>query len=151
MGNSSFSLPQAVVTEADVLDFVRDNPDIFVDLSEELQEKGVKRHRIRGMSAEDWWNTNWGKMLKHENIRDPETREGKEFRRRFRVPAPFFLDWLVPTCKEQNIFQSSYSINGKCLDVIPLEIKLLVSLRMLARGNVVDDIVEFSQVSAAHS
>ena len=79
-------------------------------------------------------------MLRNDKIRDINDHEGKEFRRRFRVPAPFFLDWLVPECKAINIF-------GASRDIIPVEIKLLICLRLLARGNVVDDIVELSRGS----
>jgi hypothetical protein len=85
-------------------------------------------------------------VIKNPNVRDISTREGKEFRRRFRIPAPFFLDWLVPECEKANIFDSKVTLDGQLMGHIPIEIKILVSLRILARGNVSDDISEMSKV-----
>ena len=107
MGNN-VSTTRDVLTAADVTDYIRRNPGIFLDLFGELEEHEKKRRRINGMSTSDWWKTSWGQMLLNDNVKDISTREGKEFRRRFRVPAPFFLEWLVPMCREKNIFASNY-------------------------------------------
>ena len=71
------------------------------------------------------------------------------FRRRFRIPGPFFLNYLVPECKRVNIFDSKLNRFGDPITQIPLEIKLLMALRVLARGNVMDDISEFSTAGIA--
>ena len=141
MGNNLSSF-QETICEREIIDFILARPDCFVDLLEDEFnfEPKTKRQRWQYFSREQWWETSWGRMLRTENLRDINHVEGKEFRRRFRLPAPFFLDWLVPECKKINIF-------GASKDIIPVEIKLLICLRLLARGNVVDDIVELSKGS----
>jgi hypothetical protein len=67
---------------------------------------------------------------------------GKLFRRRFRIPFPVFKDVLVPLCRDANIFGTSVEAYVR----VPLEFKILVSLRILGRGNVADDIFEMSKV-----
>ena len=42
MGNN-ISNPQPAITEADVLDYVTTNPDIFLELSGEFEEYGKRR------------------------------------------------------------------------------------------------------------
>ena len=64
------------------------------------------------------------------------------------IIGTFFLDWLVPECKKVNIFDSKLTEDGEPMGHIPIAIKMLVALRILARGNVVDDIVELSDVGA---
>ena len=145
MGNS-ISVPEFVPSEEDVTDFIRNNVPIFSELAVELEENEVKRRRTRNFSRVDWWNTSWGKIILDKDIRDITTTAGQEFRRRFRVPGPFFLDWLVPKCTEEKIFNSGDG-SGRSWHVIPIEIKLLMSLRILGRGNVLDDIVELSGIS----
>jgi len=125
--------------------FISENSELFIDLSDEFkdfQNGSKKRNRTKSMTTEQWWKTSWGKMLKDEKVRDINTTEGKEFRRRFRVPAPFFLDWLVPEVTKVNIFDSKIKKDGDVMGHVPMEIKVLIVLRLLARGNVVDDIVE---------
>ena len=144
MGNN-ISTPEFTLDENDIYSFISQNPGILLELLEddfEEDEQKCKRsrRRYRYFTREQWWGTDWGQMLRDDNIRDINTHEGKEFRRRFRVPAPFFLDWLVPECKRVNIF-------GASKDIIPVEIKLLICLRLLGRGNVIDDIVELSKCS----
>jgi hypothetical protein len=62
----------------------------FVDSDDEEYDDGSgikKRKRLPGKTKEDWWRTDWGQMLQNPNIRDIATREGIEFRRRFRLPG----------------------------------------------------------------
>ena len=85
-------------------------------------------------------------MLLDLNIRDVNSPEGREFHRRFRLLASFFLYWLVPQCKEANLFSAKLKLDGESMGHIPTEIKILIALRILARGNVADDIAEMSSV-----
>jgi len=160
MGNNlSAPLPSIGLSDEDIIDAICDDPFFLglEDLAEELfpddDNRARKRRRLKGMSADDWMKkTEWGKMINEEDgivseVRDINTTAGKEFRRRFRIPFPFFKDWLVPECRNANIFDSKLTVNGKTKDQIPIEIKILIALRMLARGNVVDDIVELSKAS----
>ena len=54
--------------------------------------------------------------------------------------------FLVPECKRVNLFENRLNRFGELITIIPIEIKLLVALRILARGNVLDYINEFSSV-----
>jgi len=93
----------------------------------------------------------WILLLKNPETRDPSSMLGRRFRLRFRVPLPFFLDWLVPTAQEVNLFDISTNPNGGTrAEQIPLVIKLLISLRILGRGVTQDDISEPSYVSESH-
>ena len=103
-----------------------------------------KRRTVKRDPDKDWWSTAWGLIILDPRIRDIETKEGQTFRRRFRVPGPFFLDFLVPECKKVNIFDNKINRFGDIITQIPVEIKILMSLRVLARGNVMDDISEFT-------
>ena len=68
----------------------------------------------------------------------------KKFRRRFRIPFALFHEWLVPICREKNLF-------GAAQSPIPLEFKVLVTLRILGRNNTADDTNELSRGSIGES
>ena len=60
----------------------------FIDSDDEEDGAGIKkRKRLPGKTKADWWRTDWVLMLQNPNIRDIATREGIEFRRRFRLPG----------------------------------------------------------------
>ena len=148
--------------KCEILDFIDVTDDYFSD-DDNIK---TKRQRVKKKTIEDWWQTEWGQMLQNPNLKDVTTNEGREFRRRFRIPGMFtsvlsskfiplnkityytigrfFLEWLVPECERVNIFECQRTKEGKLLGYIPTEIKCLIALRLLARGNVVDDISEFS-------
>ena len=88
----------------------------------------------------DWNQSTWGKMLLDPKIRLVSTREGRLFRRRFRIPYALFRR-IVTMCHDRDLFP----FKGKILDggervdranrpVIPLELKILGVLRILGRG-----------------
>ena len=56
MGNNVSSTKE-VLTAADVSDYIRRNPGIFLDLSGELEEHENKRRRVNGMTKSDLWKT----------------------------------------------------------------------------------------------
>ena len=72
-----------------------------------------------------------------------DSRDGKLFRRRFRVPYGVFCN-LVQKCLDKNLFGENASrdrdITGRTL--CPVEIKLLSVLRILGRNWNFDDIAE---------
>jgi hypothetical protein len=151
------SEPQYLLGDEALFDWVEDNlaeivgadktllEEILIDegvLDQEQPPKKTRKSRIR---VKDWWSTAWGIMLQNPDIRDINTRDGKQFRRRYRLPANFFLDWLVPKCKEVNLFNAKRKANGDLMGQIPIEFKLLIGLRILGRGNCFDDIAEASQ------
>jgi hypothetical protein len=151
------SEPQYLLGDEALFDWVEDNlaeivgadktllEEILIDegvLDQEQPPKKTRKSRIR---VKDWWSTAWGIMLQNPDIRDINTRDGKQFRRRYRLPAKKILDWLVPKCKEVNLFNAKRKANGDLMGQIPIEFKLLIGLRILGRGNCFDDIAEASQ------
>ena len=152
MGN----IQSLLVEQKDICSFIQQNKQsVIAEIIESISEDefdddcGVKkRRRMKSRTKDEWMSTDWGQMLLNSNIRDINTVEGKEFRRRYRIPGNFYLDWLVPECEKLNIFDSKVTKDGELMGHIPTNIKLLVALRILARGNVVDDIVELSDLGA---
>jgi hypothetical protein len=85
---------------------------------------GRKRRRSRPR-VKDWWSTAWGLMIRDPLIRDITNAAGKNFRRRFRIPATFCFDWLIPRCRELNIFGAKHKNNGDIMaHQIPIEFKV---------------------------
>ena len=79
-------------------------------------------------------------MLTDLESSEEDSRLNKLFRLRFRIPYLVFKEFLVPMCKDANIF----SITEEFRVRVPLEFKILMCLRILSRGNVADDIAELS-------
>ena len=107
-----------------------------------LKDEGViylKRRRRTGVVT-DFWSTSWGLLITNPATNDCSTREGRLFRRRFRVPFPVFQQVLVPLCAEKNIFQTHRKSS------IPDEIKLMMCLRILGRNSCADDACELSGI-----
>ena len=78
-------------------------------------------------------------MLKDDDHKDPNTRAGKYFRRRFRVPYLVYVQ-ILEMCREANLFSEHYN---SC----PLELKLLSALRLLDRGGPFDAAYDGSLMS----
>ena len=100
------------------------------------EESLPPRKKPRGFygRCKDVWDTNWGKMLRNPDVKDPTSRIGRLFRRRFRVDYELFDDLLVPICKENNVFEQTITSS------IAVEFKILISLRILGRDNDCDTI-----------
>ena len=79
-------------------------------------------------TVEDVWATTWGCMLKHRDIANSYSIQGKKLRQRFRIPYILFPDWLVHLCRENNIF-------GTASSHISIEFIILVALRILRKNN----------------
>jgi len=87
-----------------------------------------------------YWDNGWGLMLQDPALKDPDSREAKKFRQRFRVTYSLFL-YVVDLCKRKSIFCTTRHFGN-----VPVELKVLIGLRILGRGNVADDIAEMSCV-----
>ena len=103
-------------------------------MEEERNEVADDVGRKRGRSSHkldppvDYSNTNWAKFIADDSINDPDSRKGKLFRRRFRVPFHIF-NFLCRICKLKNVFE----IKDESKVIIPIEIKVLICLRILGR------------------
>lgn len=95
----------------------------------------------------NYWSSTWGKLLINLSaIQDGPSitsREGKLFRRRFRVPWDVFCD-LVKKSVESKLFgenaDKKYDISGRA--ICPIAIKVLGVLRILGRNWCCDDVAE---------
>ena len=79
----------------------------FVTLLAQLQLEDAggcgKKKRRRIENTIDFWETQWGQLISHPNKNNPRAKEGKTFRRRFRLPFPVF-QFLLKQCKDYNVF-----------------------------------------------
>ena len=81
-----------------------------------------------------WEICNYLKLIRHADTHDPTSPQGKEFRAKFRVPLPIFED-IVKMLRDTNEPEFNYQEN--CVGgeySIPLELKTLAALRVLACG-----------------
>ena len=91
--------------------------------------------RMDHLKENPWLTHKYLKLISCESTNDPSSSEGKEFRRKFRLPYPLFV-WLIKELKntkdklfcypEKNVVNKLYNI--------PVELKVLVVLRILACG-----------------
>jgi len=124
---------------ATVNDWIARNWKIFVPDDHDGIELEPPRRRQR-TPAVDYTQTTWYRWMMDPSIEDENSRLGKLFRLRFRMPYLMFRDYLIPLVRRANIFSSAANVR------IPLEIKVLCALRILGRGSYCDDISEMSQV-----
>mmetsp|Transcript_110408 Transcript_110408/g.216496 ORF Transcript_110408/g.216496 Transcript_110408/m.216496 type:complete len:380 (-) Transcript_110408:798-1937(-) len=130
------------------IDWLKKNPMLFLpdslwediameDDEEDEEEARVLLKKIRCVHerTDNFEDTPWMKLLNH-----PSTYRYKLFRRRFRVPCPLFRECLMPLVRSRNIFNMVYASK------IPLEIKVMISLRILGGGSCCDDMCEMSGV-----
>ena len=107
----------------------------YVD--ERGKRRRVSRIQYNANRVEDLWRTSWGIMLQDESLLNNTSRASMRFRRRFRVSYSVFI-YICQRCKDLNIFGATK---------IPYEIRILIGLRILARGNCADDISEMSGIA----
>ena len=82
-----------------VASFIEENPFLFNDVfNDETNTRDGRENK------KNYWTTPWGVMLRHPDIKNPTTKLGRLFRRRFRVQFPIFDEILVRRCREKNIF-----------------------------------------------
>ena len=82
--------------------------DIVDDLlpADLFEQPKVKRVRVdeHVYKSVNFAETNWGKLIRDPQVRDPTSKKGNLFRRRFRVPFGIF-EWIVEKCIEKNVFE----------------------------------------------
>lgn len=142
--------------EAFICQAIREGPQNFIDL-EMCERMGMKwyvkqvaknrgsrkKNRKSFPRVEDYWETTWGKMVKNPESYEHGTLAYKKFRNKFRMPCELFRDHFIPKLEEYNVFPSKYQSR------IPVEIKAMIGLRILGRGNCADDISELSGVGCS--
>ena len=95
----------------------------------------------------NYWILPWGQLVTRlssiEGGPSIDSREGKLFRRRFRVPYDVYCK-LVMMCLEKKLFglNSEKVADVAKRNICPIEIKLLAVLRILGRSWNFDDIAE---------
>ena len=92
------------------------------------KKRRVVRERV------DLWATDWGRLLNHHNTWSPRTFEYKK-RLRFRVPFPLFKFRLIPAIESAGIFNTCRQ------SYIPIEFKVMISLRILGRDTDCDSVL----------
>ena len=134
----SFSkpLPCHAEEEASVIEWIEANADQFIP----RRPNGSPLRKRTKSTKIDYWSTGWGRMLRNPALDNPQSAEAKQFKLRFHVPYLMFKLYLLPMCIEKEIFHR----RACWRQTIPAEFKLLISLRILGRGNCADDIAELS-------
>ena len=106
----------------------------------------VKKPRTSISRDKDYWRSPWGNLLRDPSVKIPGSYYYKRFRRRFRIPYELFYP-LVEECKQHKIFDSvADTIGTGRTKKIPIEFKVLASLRMLGRDYYADDVAEILNV-----
>lgn len=105
-------------------------------LAEDVPVKGIRPNDESKFLESEWWT-----MLQKEEVMDVTSTLGKRFRRRFRIPAVLLRDVLVPLCIEREVFGTN-----KRKHRIPVELKCMIALRRLGRGECFDTVSELSRV-----
>jgi len=97
--------------------------------------------------AQNPWETHqWLRFLRNPAFRDPTTTEGKWWHRKFRVPPPVF-DEIILLCRQTGEHYFCYAAkSGNGSYSTPLELKVLVALRVLAGGLMFEDAAEQAQM-----
>ena len=114
-----------------------------VDDEEEKQELLPNTRNVYPRKNQN--ESTWAHMLLDPRIKDPSSREGKLFRRRFRLPFPIY-DFLLEICKDYGWFmQAEVDCCGQ--QTSRLDLKTLGYLRVVGRGYCFDGIEELTNIS----
>jgi hypothetical protein len=115
-----------------IIEWISQNSSDF--LKEPKERKRKKKKNL--------WETTWGEWILDPAVNDPSSFEGKQFRLKFRVPFPLF-EHIVSLCNDCNLFNVRFPLMVR----VDTEFKVLIALRILGRGNCIDDICEMSGVA----
>jgi hypothetical protein len=117
-----------------------------------LKAKRTRRRR----NLEPKSNAPWQRMLDRaeepSGVSNPESIDGRYFRRRFRIPYEMFKA-LIKTMLDDNWFPGDFEADGKgrCCSVgirgASLQVKVLSVLRVLGRGICFDELYDGSGLS----
>ena len=109
-----------------------------------VKRADYSRGRKRIKTRNPWTDIYWLGLIGDPTTNDPNSRNGKEFRRMFRTPFPVFED-IVYKCRATGEPIFNYESKIICGEVtIPLELKILFVLRVLAGGLLIKDAAEMT-------
>lgn len=97
-----------------------------------------ERDEYRMKTLDDYWNSPWGKDLKHPDLTNASSRRHREFEIEFRVPYAIF-DQIVRECEDRPWARNSTSANQKQAKArgrvpVPIEFKVMAVLYRLGCG-----------------
>jgi hypothetical protein len=119
--------------------------------SEVLAPPKLKKRR-RYFGTPIYAESTWGRMLKDPRTMDPQSREGKLFRERFRVGYPKFMElveFVDKSCIRVNAVTGVpiSPSNATGIRCAPTDLLVLGALRVLGRGISFDGISELNGIS----
>ena len=144
-----------VIIEQLVADILVNDVEEIDDASYPMKEDGsgprkVRRYDYSRGTKEEKSNEDpatalkWMRWVGDPAVADPSTRQGKRFRRLFRVPFPIF-EYILSSCKESGDELFCYAVKDCCgVYSIPLEVKILFAFRVMAGGTKIEDAAEMS-------
>lgn len=100
-----------------------DNDDSNDELDGEGEDEPPAPKRTRRVfPRKDYGKSEWAVLLQCEDLGDPASKAAKAFRRRFRIPYPFFLE-LVRLAKRNKLFPTAEkdAVGRQC---VPTELKV---------------------------
>jgi hypothetical protein len=100
----------------------------------------IKKRRL-SYPREDYNESCWSRMLLNPNIQVEDHRDGKLFRKRFRIPYTAFIK-LVELFEtvEYSFCTSHHNASGRIS--VPLKLKILGVLRVLGRASTFECILQ---------
>jgi len=112
------------------------NADAWNSVFGEKKRERERKQRVE-FPREDFKNAPWQQMLDSGSYKLKSTKAGRNFRRKFRLPASLF-DYVVATVLHLRLFRE-YDVNGAGQDafgrpIATLHVKVLCVLRVLGSG-----------------
>ena len=109
--------------ERTLLQIFNEDPSALVDTDESTAS--VSR---QGTPTISYWNTKWGQMFLQPDVGKPGTKAAKKFERKWRINKPL-MEHIIDLCRSVNL----WDITHPHLVRVPLEFKVLMAMRVLAR------------------
>jgi hypothetical protein len=107
-------------------------------LNDHIGQKAKQIKTRYGNKRPNYKESAWGRLLRRNECSNVNHKDGRYFRRRFRVPYELFLR-IVQICREYKWFPESHRS-------APLELKVLATLRKLGRGGCFDSLAELTLI-----
>lgn len=107
-------------------------------------QNSKKRRRLGRLKTS---SSCWGQMLCHaDQLEDSQSRTAALFRRRFRVPYPIFKVILEMVRSHPDFVEHDNRADALGILAVPLNLKVLGALRILARSSTFDEVNELTNM-----